>query len=112
MEGRELDLLDRLVKATERNAEANEKIVELATQERAVGDEIASSTPPPFCPHCQALDPPIQTEGGGGRISEFVLFGRCGFCSKVIFGLSVGWEIYADEKSVRDALKEREQNES
>jgi undecaprenyl pyrophosphate synthase len=86
----ERELLNRLTVATEKNAEASSKLIELATEERAVEEEPV----PPYCPNCQSIDPDIvQRSGGAGRLSEFVLVAQCGNCNKTLFALPSNWTV-------------------
>lgn len=89
LEGRDRALLERAVSALERNAKASEALIELATEE----EKMADLAPPPYCPHCGALDPEVSAVGAGasGKLSEFVLIARCTKCHEILYGLPSQW---------------------
>ena len=91
MEGRD----DKFLAVLERIAVANEKLIELAVEERSV----ENSPGPPFCPSCMTVNPDIRNEGGGGPMADFILAARCGTCKAMIFAVPEGWKVFptADE---------------
>jgi hypothetical protein len=85
----------------ERIAVANEKLIELATEERSVGE----APGPPFCPTCGTFNPEIHSNGGGGPMADFILAAQCGNCGSVIYAVPESWKIFADADEARDALQ-------
>lgn len=86
----------------ERSARAQERLIELATEER----KIEFQPTPPFCPHCQALNPRVGSEGGGvGTMTDFVLVARCGECGNALYGVPESWQVYGTPEAARAALE-------
>lgn len=85
----------------ERSAVAQERLIELATEER----KIEFQPTPPFCPHCQAIDPVVGSEGGSGKMSDFVLIARCGECGNVLYAVPDGWQVYGTDDAARAAVE-------
>lgn len=106
LEVRRVLALEKLAFCAERTADANEKLNELATEERESGDSLRA---PPYCPHCGHLDPLIRNEGGTGQFGEFVLVAYCGNCSKTFFGVTENWQLFKTQKELQERA---EQNES
>lgn len=110
MEGRDVEkslrhavgIGEKLLQHTERIAVANERLIELATEERSVAEQPG----PPFCPHCQTLNPDVRNEGGSGLMADFVLVAQCGNCSKMIFAVPESWLIFPDKEGAAKALNE------
>jgi hypothetical protein len=102
-------LLWRAVAALERMASAQEELNTLAKDEREVGEQIENQPGPPFCPHCNRIDPIVRTQAEGtGLLSNFVLVMQCSHCSNTFYGLAEGWMIAPDidaAKELRDAKK-------
>jgi hypothetical protein len=98
--------VDRIVVALERTAKANERLIELATEERDTGDSIFG---PPFCPHCGAFNPSVANEGGTGAMAEFVLIATCGNCSKVFYAFPQGWLAFQTKDEARQEMEGRKQ---
>lgn len=98
MDGRETQ---QLLGTLERIAVANEELIRLATEER----NIEFKPTPPFCPHCQSLNPRVTSEGGGGLMSEFVLVARCETCGRAIYGVPDGWQVYGSKEEARSAIQ-------
>lgn len=84
----------------ERSTVAQEQLIHLATEER----KIEFTPTPPFCPHCQAVDPVVGSEGGSGKMSDFVLLARCGQCGGVLYGVPDGWQVYGTPEAARAAI--------
>lgn len=82
-----LGLLERLVAAQERLAVANERLNELATEERADVPVLG----PPICAHCGTLNPKIRSQGGDGAMADFVLVAICESCGQRFFAVPQGW---------------------
>jgi hypothetical protein len=95
---------DKLLELLERSAVAQERLIELATEERDAGDSIFG---PPFCPHCGIMSPDIRNEGGEGSFSEFVLKALCGNCQGVIFAVPQGWLCYPNAPLAREEMERR-----
>lgn len=90
--------------ALERVAAANERLNELATEERAqtpADDELFDA---PACPHCGALDPRTEMRGGEGKLSEFVLATPCGNCGRPFYALPIGWRIVGSKQEAQALL--------
>jgi len=101
--GRDFErLFKKLVDATERNAIASERLIELATEERT---EEASIKTPGYCPHCGLGNPEIRNEGGAGRMDEFVLIARCGNCQGEFYGFPQGWTIAKTKEEARAMME-------
>lgn len=99
MEVRREDI-DTFLALTRRSAEAQEQLIELATEER----KIEFKPTPPFCPHCQAIDPVVGSAGGEGKMSDFVLVARCGECGNVLYAVPDGWQVYSTDDAARAAV--------
>lgn len=99
----------RLVEAVERVAVANEELIALAKDERGIGEQIENQPGPPFCPHCQRMNPSVKTQAEGtGQLSDFVLVMQCEHCNNTFYGLAEGWLIAPDSetaKQLRDARR-------
>jgi hypothetical protein len=99
---REYDLFQRGVSALERAAVANEKIVELASEEVAVELEAA----PPHCPHCGAINPETMivndVSGIKSKMSEIVLPLECLACSKTFYAAAESWLSFRDTTEAKD----------
>lgn len=93
---------DKFLAVQLRAAVAQERLIELATQER----DIEYTPTPPFCPHCQALNPRVSSEGGGvGTMSDFVLVARCTECGNALYGVPEGWQVYGTPDAAREAIE-------
>lgn len=97
MAGREFN--DRLLGTLERIAKANEDLITLATQEREVQD----APPPPYCPHCQAVNPTVSSEGGTGEFADYVLIAKCQ-CGKTFYAVPENWNVYTDKEDAAAAI--------
>jgi hypothetical protein len=81
MDGRECELLERLVLAQERHVQLIENELENQTQEGA---------PPSECPNCGKMNPVVtQLRLGAGPVDEFVLVGETHCCNKAVFAVPV-----------------------
>lgn len=111
MEGRELlkainhgiGIGEELVKRLERVAVANEKLIELATEER----DIELTAAPPHCPHCGAFNPNVRSEGGAGSLADFILVAQCGNCGEVLYGLPESWQMARNAEEAAAIRSER-----
>lgn len=100
--------LHRLTEATERSAKAQEDLIELAKDERSIGEQIENEPGPPFCPRCSKIDPLIYTEGRGeGQMAKFVLVARCGSCQGVLFAVPEGWRVFSDSEEADEYRNSR-----
>lgn len=85
------DWRESIVPVLERIAVANERIVELATEERQIGQDRS----PSFCPHCQTLNPSVRSAGErGGQLDDYVFVGRCESCRNTLFAVPNGWQCF------------------
>lgn len=100
--GREaVPLLKRLVEATERNAKASEKLIELAEEERSVND----TGGPPFCPHCGEFSPSIQVlRATRGSMADFILVANCENCNHTLYGIPEGWQMFRTQDDAVAAM--------
>lgn len=99
-------LLTRLVEATEKSAVANARLIELATEERAI-----EYTPgPPYCPNCSVFNPRVETtsEARGGPLAEFVLAAKCMNCGQLLFAKPQGWDMF---NTLEEAVRAQEGRE-
>ena len=103
------DHAERMIAALERHAAAAEELNALAKEERGVGEQIENQPGPPFCPHCNRIDPTVRTQAeGSGLLSDFVLVMQCTNCGNTFYGLAEGWIIAPDgetAKQLRDARR-------
>jgi transposase-like protein len=107
--GREFErLVERGVKALERNAEASEQLIALANDERT--DSVEDLSSPPKCPHCGTFNPTIRNEGAQGSMEDFTLVATCSSCGKTFFGFPTGWFIVKTPEEARTVVRERAGN--
>lgn len=92
----------------ERIAVANEKLIELAVEERQVMDASEHAGGPPFCPHCRTFNPSIRSEGGDGEMAEFVLVATCQ-CGRTFYARPQGWEVFDSIDQARSEMEGRTQ---
>jgi len=85
-----MSALEALAESNERLAASNERIVEMADEERQANYEGG----PPFCPHCGMLNPDVSASRGSGPMADFVLAATCGSCHKVFYGVPEGWQVF------------------
>lgn len=107
LDPRVIEALERVASSNERLAAANERIIELAVEERSV-DSILSGEhlyDAPVCPHCGAINPDTQSNGGEGKLSEFVLVTPCGSCGEIFYAVPIGYRIFDNRDQARDILK-------
>lgn len=96
-----------LLAILERSAVAQEKLIELATEEREIG-EIGS---PPVCPHCSTFAPKIATQAEPARegsLSEFLVIGECKSCGNMLYGIPDGWTMLRTAEDARAMFERRE----
>lgn len=74
----------------ERLAVSNEKIVEMANEERQANYQGG----PPYCPHCGTFGPNITTQGRGGSFADYVLVAVCENCNNTFIGQPEGWQVF------------------
>lgn len=104
--GREVEKdIKRIANALEKAASAQEKLNELAVQENEQ-DVLA----PGFCPHCAKINPVVRSEGGSGRMNDFVLVAACEECGKVIYAVNNGFTVFSSREGAEALLEERKMN--
>lgn len=93
----------------ERIAVANERLIELATEERAIDDQPG----PPYCPHCAVLNPEVVTQGGarGGPLADFILVARCENCGGTLYGRPNGWDMFQSPQEAMQTTTKSEGRE-
>lgn len=74
----------------ERSTKAQERLIELAVEERSISD----APGPPFCPSCGHFNPEVSVGAGGGLLGEFILVSKCGACQKPIYAVPEGWQVF------------------
>lgn len=101
--GRETEkLLNRLVLATEKNAEALTTLADMAKM------DITEQEPePPTCPRCGKVNFSVVTndEAGSGPLSEYVIAGACLDCGHTIYAIPVGYVVVESAEAVRQIMK-------
>lgn len=96
----------KLLGTLDRIAVANEKLIELATEERIETiQEAANVRTPGFCPHCKSLNPRISNEGGTGDFNDFVLVATCGNCSRKFIAIPEGWQVFTSPEQARQMME-------
>lgn len=90
----------------ERIAVANEKLIELATEERKIEDQPG----PPYCPHCAVLNPEVVTQGGarGGPLADYILVARCENCGNMLYGRPNGWDMFLSPQDAAQSMTSQE----
>lgn len=102
-------LIERGVKALERNAVASEELISLAKEERTVE---ASMISPGYCPHCATVNPTVRSEGGAGHIDEYVLVANCENCHGTFYAIPQGWHIVGTPEEAREIMEARNERSS
>jgi hypothetical protein len=82
--------IERFLALMERSAVAQERLIELAVEERSISD----APGPPFCPSCGHFNPEVTAKAGGGPLGEFVLVSTCSACGKDIYAVPEGWQVF------------------
>lgn len=93
--GRFLDIAERVAVACEKMAE--DPIVEM---------EIG----PPVCPHCNFLNPRVNqpsTDGGDGRLFEFIAEFECLECGKRFIGVPINWSMHTSQDTLQLEIQGR-----
>lgn len=95
--------IDRFLGIMERAASAQERLIELATEERELGNVLG----PPYCPSCGHFNPEVSMElkAGGGPLGDFVLAAKCNDCESELFAVPEGWQMF---KTVEEVLTYQE----
>jgi hypothetical protein len=108
IEGGNNEQWERLVKAMERSAVAQEDLIRLATEEREELATAEESMPLglPICPHCGTLNPEIRNEGGSGSFAEFILLAHCGHCQNLFLAVAQGWDTYKTKGDYEGRMNE------
>lgn len=96
----------KLLGSLERIARANEKLIELAEEERIEDEAIAKSRIPGYCPHCTRTNPRVRSEGAAGLLDEVVLVLTCENCGNRFFVVPTDWMIAQNADQVREMMKE------
>ena len=91
-----MDDSERIAVALERLASSNERIVEMADEERQANYQGG----PPICPNCGAFNPVVRNNGGEGHMAEFILAAVCGNCNQPFFAISEGWQCFRTREEV------------
>lgn len=94
------DMIERGLALLERLAVSNERIVEMANEERQANYEGG----PPYCPWCGAFNPGVTSQGGTGEFAKFALVARCEGCGKVFFGQPEGWQVFRTREEYEEAV--------
>jgi len=95
-----MELSERAVEALERLASSNERIVEMADEERQAN----YTGGPAYCPHCGNVNPIVRAPGGKALMADFVLAAHCETCSQVFYGVPEGWAIYRTREELAEAV--------
>lgn len=85
-----MELSERAIEALERLAASNERIVEMADEERQANHEGG----PAYCPHCATMNPVVRAPAGEEHMELFVLGATCMNCQGVFYAVPDGWIIY------------------
>lgn len=105
---RAAEALEKAADALVRVAVANERLNDLATEERSYEPGAEELFDAPACPHCGTLDPMTQIKGGDGRLSSFVLATPCGSCGQPFYALPVGWRIVGNKEDAAQMLASKD----
>lgn len=100
---REEELLERQTIAVERQADAYDKLVDIATRE----EMIVAEPGPSICPHCGKLNPTITVldNDGSGPIDEYLLAAETHCCNRPIFAIPDSW-IIAPSQAEAESIME------
>lgn len=82
--------IDTFLAIMERSAHAQERLIELAVEERSISD----APGPPYCPSCGHFNPEVTAKAGGGPLGDFVLVSKCGACQKELYAVPEGWQVF------------------
>lgn len=81
--------------------------------EKLADDEIEMrvETLPPVCPHCETINPNVQTEASQaqGRLAEFCLQAFCLHCHKTFFMVPIQSMSVKTKEELEQAIQERTQ---
>jgi hypothetical protein len=97
------EILGRGVSALERAADALEHL--------AQDPVIQIEGGPPFCPHCERINPVVRVEESSaqGPLADFIIQAHCVHCNSVFYALPVNWECLKTTEEAKQALQEREE---
>lgn len=95
-----METSERVATALERLADSNERIVEMADEERQANYQGG----PAYCPHCGNVNPRISAPGGEASMGDFVLVATCGNCTNLFYGVPEGWQIYRSVEELQEAM--------
>jgi lysyl-tRNA synthetase class I len=85
-----IDLSERVAVALERLAASNERIVEMADEERQANYQGG----PAYCPHCGRMHPVVSVPSATGNMGEYILTATCQGCDNVFYAVPEGWQIF------------------
>jgi hypothetical protein len=97
--------LHKLVALSERTARAVESVA-TSLEKMAEAPPIEISEPTPlFCPNCGTINPNIHvlSSEDHGNAADFILMAECDNCNKTIYGIPMGWSVFATADEVRSA---------
>jgi hypothetical protein len=95
----EAETSERMATALERLADSNQRIVEMADEERQANYQGG----PAYCPHCGYMNPRVAAPGGEAPMADFVLVATCGNCTQVFFGVPEGWQVFRSREELEAA---------
>lgn len=95
-------LCEKLVNAVERLAVSNERIVEMADEERQANYQGG----PAYCPHCSRMAPIVMVPTATGNMAEYILTATCQHCQGVFFGVPEGWQVFRTLDELQEAGRE------
>lgn len=87
--------LERLARASEQQAKASDKLLELAQKELPEFEELGViQAGPPVCPYCGYMNPEVhvQERTGSGPMLEYVVPFQCGECQMTFIAIPDGWD--------------------
>lgn len=97
------ELIERGIEALERDATAQEQILEFAKQEQFVIEH-----GPAVCCHCGKLNPEVTLlapeTGTAGPLDDFMMQVECHHCNKTAFVIAAGWHTFPSREVAADAL--------
>lgn len=101
--------IDRFLGIMERSAAAQERLIELATEEREVGEVVG----PPYCPSCGHFNPNVTLDmkAVGGPLGDFALVAKCDHCEAPLFAMPEGWQVFKTGEELIAYQEGRDQDE-
>jgi hypothetical protein len=95
-----METSERVATALERLAVSNERIVEMADEERQANYQGG----PAYCPHCGIGNPRVSAPGGEAPMGDFILVATCGNCQAIFFGVPEGWQVFRSLEEMHEAV--------